>query len=216
MSGRRRFTAEFKKRVALGALRGDSTVQALAAKHEVHHYHPHSRISTRSSETMATDKQNFPIFPAILRSSSCLTAASWLLFGSSVTHPPMISGSFSSIDFLHVQKSKVDINAVPTDIYASQPPSCHAKIVAITNIIELSISMTFSCVMAISLLPAIPANAVHRCAWRARPVTAGGHATERQTFPSRRRAMSLYGCLCPLKLLPVAHSDPGEGRYDVS
>ena len=37
MSGkRRRFTAEFKKRVALDALRGDSTVQALAAKHEVH------------------------------------------------------------------------------------------------------------------------------------------------------------------------------------
>lgn len=33
---RRRFTAEFKKRVALEALRGDSTVQALAAKHEVH------------------------------------------------------------------------------------------------------------------------------------------------------------------------------------
>ena len=33
---RRRFTAEFKKRVALDALRGDSTVQALAAKHEVH------------------------------------------------------------------------------------------------------------------------------------------------------------------------------------
>lgn len=33
---RRRFTAEFKKRVALDALRGDSTVQALAAKHAVH------------------------------------------------------------------------------------------------------------------------------------------------------------------------------------
>ena len=37
MTGRmRRFTAEFKKRVALEALRGDNTVQALAAKHEVH------------------------------------------------------------------------------------------------------------------------------------------------------------------------------------
>ena len=37
MTGRRRrFTADFKKRVALDALRGDSTVQALAAKHEVH------------------------------------------------------------------------------------------------------------------------------------------------------------------------------------
>ena len=33
---RHRFTAEFKKRVALDALRGDVTVQALAAKHEVH------------------------------------------------------------------------------------------------------------------------------------------------------------------------------------
>ena len=33
---RRRFTAEFKKRVALDALRGDSTVQALAAKCAVH------------------------------------------------------------------------------------------------------------------------------------------------------------------------------------
>lgn len=75
MSGRRRFTAEFKKRVALGALRKDSTVQALAARHEVHHYRPHSRISTRSSETIATDKQILPIFPAILRSSACLATA---------------------------------------------------------------------------------------------------------------------------------------------
>ena len=33
---RRRFTADFKKRVALKALRGDRTVQAIAAKHEVH------------------------------------------------------------------------------------------------------------------------------------------------------------------------------------
>ncbi len=33
---RRRFTADFKKRVALEALRGDRTVQAIAAKHEVH------------------------------------------------------------------------------------------------------------------------------------------------------------------------------------
>ena len=37
MTGRRRrFTADFKKRVALDALRGDRTVQELAAKHEVH------------------------------------------------------------------------------------------------------------------------------------------------------------------------------------
>ena len=33
---RRRFTAEFKKRVALEALRGADTVQAIAARHEVH------------------------------------------------------------------------------------------------------------------------------------------------------------------------------------
>ena len=33
---RRRFMAEFKKRVALDALRGERTEQALAAKHEVH------------------------------------------------------------------------------------------------------------------------------------------------------------------------------------
>ena len=33
---RRRFTAEFKQRVALDALRGDHTIQAVAAKHQVH------------------------------------------------------------------------------------------------------------------------------------------------------------------------------------
>ena len=33
---RRRFTAEFKHRVALDALRGDHTIQAVAAKHQVH------------------------------------------------------------------------------------------------------------------------------------------------------------------------------------
>ena len=33
---RRQYTANFKKRVALEALRGDRTVQAIAAKHEVH------------------------------------------------------------------------------------------------------------------------------------------------------------------------------------
>ena len=33
---RRRFTAAFKKRVALEALRGEQPVQAIAAKHQVH------------------------------------------------------------------------------------------------------------------------------------------------------------------------------------
>ncbi len=36
MTMRRRFTAEFKARVALEALRGDRTVQEIAAKHKVH------------------------------------------------------------------------------------------------------------------------------------------------------------------------------------
>jgi transposase-like protein len=36
MRTRRRFTAEFKAKVALEALRGDRTVQEIAAKHEVH------------------------------------------------------------------------------------------------------------------------------------------------------------------------------------
>lgn len=33
---RRRFTSDFKARVALDALRGDKTVQEIAAKHKVH------------------------------------------------------------------------------------------------------------------------------------------------------------------------------------
>ena len=36
MTKRRRFTAEFKARVALDALRGDQTVQEIAAKRQVH------------------------------------------------------------------------------------------------------------------------------------------------------------------------------------
>jgi hypothetical protein len=36
MTTRRRFTADFKARVALEALRGDRTVQEIAAKHKVH------------------------------------------------------------------------------------------------------------------------------------------------------------------------------------
>ena len=33
---RRRFTAQFKAKVATEALRGDHTIQAIAAKYEVH------------------------------------------------------------------------------------------------------------------------------------------------------------------------------------
>jgi len=36
MTARRRFTAEFKARVALTALRGDKTIQEIATKHKVH------------------------------------------------------------------------------------------------------------------------------------------------------------------------------------
>ncbi len=36
MTTRRRFTADFKAKVALGALRGDKTIQEIAAKHKVH------------------------------------------------------------------------------------------------------------------------------------------------------------------------------------
>ena len=36
MTKRRRFTADFKAKVALEALRGDKTIQQIAAKHKVH------------------------------------------------------------------------------------------------------------------------------------------------------------------------------------
>ena len=36
MVTRRRFTADFKARVALEALRGDKTIQEIATKHKVH------------------------------------------------------------------------------------------------------------------------------------------------------------------------------------
>ena len=36
MIKRRRFTADFKAKVALEALRGDKTIQAIAARHKVH------------------------------------------------------------------------------------------------------------------------------------------------------------------------------------
>ena len=36
MNKRRRFTADYKARVALDALRGDRTIQEIAARHKVH------------------------------------------------------------------------------------------------------------------------------------------------------------------------------------
>ena len=36
MTKRRRFTADFKAKVALEALRGDKTIQEIAARHKVH------------------------------------------------------------------------------------------------------------------------------------------------------------------------------------
>ncbi len=36
MTKRRRFSADFKARVALDALRGDKTIQEIAARHKVH------------------------------------------------------------------------------------------------------------------------------------------------------------------------------------
>ena len=36
MTTRRRFTAEFKARVALAVLRGDKTIQEIATRHKVH------------------------------------------------------------------------------------------------------------------------------------------------------------------------------------
>ena len=36
MTTRRRFTADFKAKVALDALRGDKTIQEIAARHKVH------------------------------------------------------------------------------------------------------------------------------------------------------------------------------------
>ena len=52
---RRRFTAEFKKRVALDALRGDRTIQAVAAKHQVHP----SQVSTWKRQAVEGLKEVF-------------------------------------------------------------------------------------------------------------------------------------------------------------
>ncbi len=48
MTIRRRFTADFKARVALDALRGDKTIQEIAAKHKV----PPNQVSTWKRQAM--------------------------------------------------------------------------------------------------------------------------------------------------------------------
>ena len=45
MSARRRFTGEFKAKVAVEALRGDKTIQEIAVRHKVHP----NQVSTRGS-----------------------------------------------------------------------------------------------------------------------------------------------------------------------
>ena len=44
MVTRRRFTADFKARVALEALRGDKTIQEIATKHKVHPNHVNAGV----------------------------------------------------------------------------------------------------------------------------------------------------------------------------
>ena len=51
MRARRRFTAEFKARVALEALRGDRTIQEIAARHAVHP----NRAATQKRRRHASD-----------------------------------------------------------------------------------------------------------------------------------------------------------------
>ena len=48
MTKRRRFTADFKAKVALEALRGDKTIQEIAARHKVHP----NQVSTWKRQTM--------------------------------------------------------------------------------------------------------------------------------------------------------------------
>ena len=71
---RRRFTADFKKRVALEALRGDRTVQAIAAKHEVHP----NQVGTWKRQAIVEDGRRCrrvddnPSVRQALRNGSCL------------------------------------------------------------------------------------------------------------------------------------------------
>ena len=63
---RRRFTAEFKKRVALEALRERDTVQSIAARHEVHP----NQVSTWKRQAVEGLAEVFAGAPKRVRSTS--------------------------------------------------------------------------------------------------------------------------------------------------
>ena len=60
MNKRRRFTADFKARVALDALRGDRTIQEIAAQHKVHP----NQVSTWKRQAMAGTTHRSMTVPA--------------------------------------------------------------------------------------------------------------------------------------------------------
>ena len=62
---RRRFTAEFKARVAMEALRGDRTIQEIAAKHQVHP----SRVSGWKRQAQDGLKEVFAAAPTTARAT---------------------------------------------------------------------------------------------------------------------------------------------------
>ena len=57
MMGRRRYTADFKRRLVVEAMRGDQTVQAIAVRHETN---PNqlSRWKTEAEETTQTTPED--------------------------------------------------------------------------------------------------------------------------------------------------------------
>ena len=60
MTKRRRFTADFKAKVALEALRGDRTIQEIATKHKVHP----NQVSTWKRQAMEGLGRSLPMAPA--------------------------------------------------------------------------------------------------------------------------------------------------------
>ena len=65
MTKRRRFTADFKAKVALDALRGDLTIQQIAARHKVHP----NQVSTWKRQAMDAWARYFPMAPVRLAPS---------------------------------------------------------------------------------------------------------------------------------------------------